>query len=174
MQFDKAEISQRMDTEIKEGVMFDSTHRGALQSTMLESNLVFKGFPEGTTKEDFARFLGSRPVYGGIMLNHPVAFVQFVNRQDAEDIKQLVRTEEVSIGGQTCRLSAVGFVPKRYRKEEFKKQVKIWATRSIFVKGLPQDITEQKIVNLFSDCGEIDSVRLIYLQNRYFDESGEL
>lgn len=109
---------------------------------MLESNLVFKGFPEETTKEDFQAFLGSREIYGGVMLKHPVAFVQFVNRQDAEDIKQLVRNEDVTLGGATCRLSVVGFVPKRYRKEEFKKMVKSWATRSIFVKGLPQDITE--------------------------------
>lgn len=41
---------------------------------------------------------------------------------------------------------------------------------SNFVKDLPQEINEAKVIELFKECGPIESVRLIYSSNTYFDE----
>jgi len=42
---------------------------------------------------------------------------------------------------------------------------------SNFVKDLPTEINEAKVIELFKECGPIESVRLIYSSNTYFDES---
>lgn len=35
-----------------------------------------------------------------------------------------------------------------------------WKDRNVFVRELPQEFTEDNVRTLFSNCGEIESVRL--------------
>lgn len=53
--------------------------------------------------------------------------------------------------------------------EELKKEIKGSDLKTLFVKNLPYDTTEEEVGNFFQPCGKIDNVRFVYnYQNNHF------
>jgi polyadenylate-binding protein len=65
--------------------------------------------------------------------------------------------------------------PERRRmfKIKFEQLQRQWKETNVYIKDLPESIDEPKLANIFSECGEIDSVKIIYSDNTYFDEKGD-
>lgn len=55
-----------------------------------------------------------------------------------------------------------GFKTKKIDLEALKNRIKENDSKTIFVKNIPYDITEDEIGDIFAECGKIDSVRFVY------------
>lgn len=57
-----------------------------------------------------------------------------------------------------------------YLKEQFKLKQEDWKKRNLFVRNLPKDLTEDQIRKIFSEYGQIESLKLITVESYRVEE----
>jgi len=142
------------------------------------------GVPEGYTD---AQFQEKFAAYGAVSnakfdSGKGIGFVQFLEHGSAQkSIDALHNQPEGSTVWKVLVYKPREDVVFEFKKN-YKQTVENWKRKSVFVKcgpGKPDsegrpgriELTEPKIIALFQECGEIESVRMIYTTNTYFDET---
>ena len=88
----------------------------------------------------------------------------YVCFQHAESAQRAI----ASLNGQTIDGTAWYVAPhlkrevrKKILEEEFKKKKEAWKKRNLFIKNLPQNMTENMLKQLCTEYGELESVKII-------------
>jgi RNA recognition motif-containing protein len=145
-------------------------------------NVLVTGVPEDYTEAKFSEKFGSfGPIFNAKYdAGRNGGFIQFLEHGSAAKAIEAVHGQAE---GSTV-WKVIIFKPREDVVHEFKKNYKTtvenWKRKSVFVKygsSKPPgetstfELTEPKIIELFKECGEIESVRMIYTTNTYFDET---
>lgn len=145
--------------------------------TRAHEDIFVSGVATEMTEEEFkAKFSTFGPLYNACLRKDPtgarssVGFVQFMENGSAQAaIKALHNTTEGNTVYNIVIYKPPEDVAFEHRTTHFAKVAK-WKKQSNFVRDLPTEINEAKVIELFKECGPIESVRLIYSSNTYFDE----